>query len=260
MSGFKDCKLEDYIAYGVRRNEYLPIIESYELDFFRCIEFKDDFYEKTISELHKGNLRCNTIDNRYSNLFPGQKLSYWADTPKTARAEIKKHGAGNNILTFWAYDDGSSFIPTIYPSEKITIIDGISAGFDKILKKVGNHEPLTDCEKDFIDAIGHEKPDCLAYRSEAYEDGICYLFFESGFKKLSIKKASLRLGSRKSKNTNAIICADTCDYTPYIENYGYCFSSIAKVRFDEEYLKSDEYKLRNQVEKHSLERIRRIMK
>jgi hypothetical protein len=74
-------------------------------------------------------------DNRYSNLFPGQKLSYWADCPQTARTEIKKWGSSNNILTFWAYDDGSSFIPTIYPAENIRIIDGVHFGFDKILKK-----------------------------------------------------------------------------------------------------------------------------
>ena len=105
----------------IQKHNDLPILESYEFDFYRCIEFNDTYYGKTVSELHGGNLRVSRRDNRYSNLFPGQKLSYWADSPQTARAEIKKWGSGNNILTFWAYDDGSSFIPTIYLAENIRI-------------------------------------------------------------------------------------------------------------------------------------------
>lgn len=65
---------------------------------------------KTVSELHRGNLRVSRKDNRYSNIFPGQKLSYWADSPQTARAEVKKWEAGNDLLTFWAYDDGSRLV------------------------------------------------------------------------------------------------------------------------------------------------------
>ena len=98
-------------------------------------------------------MRVSRKDNRYSNIFPGQKLSYWADSPKTARAEVKKWGAGNNLLTFWAYDDGSSFIPTIYPAEYLRIIDGINFGFDIILKKIGKHEELTCNEKEFMDSV-----------------------------------------------------------------------------------------------------------
>ena len=125
-----------YWGMDIWKHQELPIIESHDFNFFRCLEFNDGYYGKTVSELHSGNLRLSRKDNRYSNLFPGQKLSYWADSPQTARAEIKKWGSGNNILTFWAYDDGSSFIPTIYPAENIRIIDGVHFGFDKILKKV----------------------------------------------------------------------------------------------------------------------------
>ena len=172
-----------YWGMDIWKHKELPIIESHDFNFFRCLEFKGTYYGKTVSELHCGNLRVSRKDNRYSNLFPGQKLSYWADSSQTARAEIKKWKAGNNILTFWAYDDGSSFIPTIYPVENIRIIDGIHFGFDKILKKVGNHEELTNHEKEFINRIEREKPDCLAYHSEARAGGICFLFFEQGFKK-----------------------------------------------------------------------------
>ncbi len=47
-------------------------------------------YEKTVSKLHTGTFRLNRIDNRYLNLFQGQKLSYWADSPKISKTEIKR--------------------------------------------------------------------------------------------------------------------------------------------------------------------------
>lgn len=242
------------------KHRELPIIETQEFDFFRCLEFQDEYYGKTISELHKGNLRVSRKDNRYSNLFPGQKLSYWADSPKTAKAEVRRWGAKNNILTFWAYDDGSSFIPTVYPAENLRIIDGIHFGFDEILHKIGNHEELNCKEKEFIDRIGQERPDCLAYRSEARKDGICFLFFEQGFKKLSLKKVLLRLGDKKGKNTAKVACAISSDYDPILEGYGYYFSPIAKVKYDGKYIESDEYILRKQVEEYSYEKIRGRMK
>lgn len=241
------------------KHQDLPIIESHDFDFFRCLEFQESFYGKTVSELHRGNLRVSRRDNRYSNLFPGQKLSYWADSPQTARAEVKKWGARNNILTFWAYDDGSSFIPTIYPAENLRIIDGIHFGFNKILEKVGNYEKLTYDEKEFVDRIGYEKPDCLAYRSEAKKGGICFLFFEQGFKKLSLREVSLRLGDYKGKNTANVTCAITCDYSPILEGYGCYFSPIARVKYNDEYIENDEYILRKQVEDYSHEKIRGMM-
>ena len=139
-----------YFGMDIWKHQELPIIESRDFNFFRCLEFQDIYYGKTVSELHRGNLRVSRKDNRYSNIFPGQKLSYWADSPQTARAEVKKWGAGNNLLTFWAYDDGSSFIPTVYPADYLRIIDGINFGFDIILKKIANHEELTCNEKEFI--------------------------------------------------------------------------------------------------------------
>jgi len=85
--------------YGrpIYKHKDLPVYITDEFDFFRCVEFNNEFYGKTASTLFNGNLRECT--GRYSKLFPNQKLSYWADSPITARAE-KKHGAGNNILTF----------------------------------------------------------------------------------------------------------------------------------------------------------------
>ena len=246
---------------NILKHKELPILESKEFNFYRCIEFQDIYYGKTVSELHKGNLRVSKRrDNRYSNLFPGQKLSYWADSPQTARAEIKRWESSNNILTFGAYDDGSSFIPTIYPAENLRIIDGIHFEFDKILKKVGNHEELTRSEKEFIDKIGREKPDCLAYYSEAKAGGICFLFFEKGFKKLSLREVRLRLGDKKGKNTARVICASGSDYTPALARYGCYFSPIAKVKYDDSYTESDEYILRKQVEDYSHEKIARRMR
>ncbi len=249
-----------YWGMDIWKHQELPIIESHDFNFFRCLEFENIYYGKTVSELHSGNLRVSRKDNRYSNLFPGQKLSYWADSPQTARAEIKKWGSGNNILTFWAYDDGSSFIPTIYPAENIRIIDGVHFGFDKILKKVGNHEKLTSSEKEFIDKIGREKPDCLAYYSEAKVGGICFLFFEQGFKKLSLREVALRLGDYKGKNTAKVTCAVTSDFTPVLEGYGHYFSSIARVKYNDKYIENDEYILRKQVEEYSHEKIRERMR
>ena len=244
-----------YWGMDIWKHQELPIIESHDFNFFRCLEFEKNYYGKSVSELHNGNLRVSRKDNRYSNLFPGQKLSYWADSPQTAKAEIKKWGSGNNILTFWAYDDGSSFIPTIYPAENIRIVDGIHFGFDKILKKVGNHEKLTKNEKEIIDRIGYEKPDCLAYHSEARKGGVCFLFFEQGFKKLSLREVKLRLGDCKGKNTANVTCAITSDFSPVLEGYGYYFSPIAKVKYDKKYIMSDEYILRKQVEEYSNEKI-----
>ena len=249
-----------YWGMDIWKHKELPIIESHDFNFFRCLEFKDTYYGKTVSELHCGNLRVSRKDNGYSNLFPGQKLSYWADSSQTARAEIKKWKAGNNILTFWAYDDGSSFIPTSYPVENIRIVDGIHFGFDKILKKVGNHEELTNHEKEFINRIEHEKPDCLAYHSEARAGGICFLFFEQGFKKLSLREVALRLGDYKGKNTTKVICAVTSDFRPVLKGYGHYFSPIAKINYDDTYIMSDEYLLRKQGEDYSYKQIMGMMR
>lgn len=107
-----------------------------------------NFMKKTASTLFNGNLRECT--GRYSKLFPNQKLSYWADSPITARAEIKKHGAGNNILTFWAYDDGTSTFPTLQNQEPLVIIDGRKCGVQDLLDKADNGMQLTKAEQDYM--------------------------------------------------------------------------------------------------------------
>ena len=228
-------------------HESLPMIRTGEFDFFRCVEFNNGMYGKTISELHAGNLRLSRTDNRYSNLFIGQKLSYWADSPETAEAEIKHWGAKNNFITFWAYDDGSSIYPTVYPRKELEIIDGTEIGFNHILKKIERHAQLTPNEQDLVDWIAEEEPDCLLYESEACKGGINYLFFEHGFKKLSLKRVSLNLNDLKGKNNNEIECAVGCDYLPILEAYGNIFLPTAEVGRNDCYLYSDEYLLRQQV-------------
>lgn len=236
-----------YYGPAIWKYEELPLLQTSEFNFFRCVEFNESFYGKTISELHQGNLRLSRVDNRYSNLFPGQKLSYWADSPRTARAEVKKWGATNNLLTFWAYDDASSFIPTIYPRNDLRVIDGIHFGFETILKKLELKIQLSSDERAFIDRIAQEEPDCLAYRSEACKTGTCFLFFEHGFRKLSLREVSLRLGDHPGKNKAFIPCASSSDFTPGLKSYGYYFLPKAKKRYNKEYEASDEYILRKQV-------------
>lgn len=108
MSGFYS---NHYLSIPIYKHDSLPIVETGEFDFYRCVPFQDSFYGKTVSELHTGNLRMS--NGRYSKLFPGEKVSYWASDSKTARAEVKKHGANNNLLTFFAYDDATASFPTL---------------------------------------------------------------------------------------------------------------------------------------------------
>lgn len=248
-----------YGGVDIWQHKELPLLESHDYDFYRCIEFKESYYGKTISVLHQGNLRLSRDNNRFSNIFPGQKLSYWADSPKTARAEIKKWGSCNNILTFHSYDDGSSSIPTVYPAGYIRIIDGIHCNlqFGKILEKVEKHEPLTNEEERFLERVALEQPDCLAYKSQARAGGVCFLFFEGGFKKLALREVRLRMGERRKKNTAKVVCSITSDFMPVLKSYGYYFSPIAKIKYDESYERSDEYKLRKEVEEYSHRKLRR---
>ena len=230
------------------------MIMTGEFDFFRCIEFNPDMYGKTVSQIHAGNLRVSRTDNRYSNLFPGQKLSYWADSPETSRAEIKRWGAGNNIITFWAYDDGSSIVPTVYPRKELQIIDGTQLEFNKILKKLEKNLEPTKGERELIDEIAYNEPDCLAYESEARKGSMNFLFFEHGFKKLSLKEVSLNLDDEKENNHSKIICADDRYYIPKLISYGEMFLPDAQTGKDADYNKTDEYKLRSQVFLDSVQR------
>ncbi len=236
-------------SYGMKtlRHTRLPIIITEEFDFFRCVVFNDKFYGRTVSELHSGNLRTNSSNNRYSALFPNKKLSYWADSPQTARAEVKYHCQSNNLLTFWAYDDATSTFPTLPIDEPLIIIDGLQFGFFEILDKFEKGYQLTKNELYLIEDILWENPDCLAYESERNSGGVNYLFFEKGFNKLAIREVSLRLGDYKGKYTNSIYCAGTCDYAPYLEGYGGYFEPKARTLIDYNYIKSKEYRIRSSI-------------
>ena len=184
--------------------------------------------------------------NRYSNFFIGQKLSYWSDSPDTVNAEMNKWKQKKDHIIFWAYDDASSTFPTVYPRQKLRIIDGRELGLHSILSKLENHESLRKSEIELIDKIAVHEPDCLAYKSVVHSQGVNYLFFEHGFRKLALREVRLKLGERKG-NKNKIVCAGTCDYAPYLERYGDTFLPIARIGHDPDYVKSDEYKLRQQV-------------
>lgn len=239
-------KNQDY-GITVLKHRELPIYKTYEFNFYRCLTFDEKFYGKTVSELHKGNLRPNTPDNRYSKLFPDKKISYWADSPITARAETKYHNHSNNLLTFWAYDDLASTFPTIENEEPLIIIDGREQNFGLILENVEKEEQLTDKEQDIIKSISEQNPDCLVYESLRNKGGLNYLFFEKGFGKLALREVCLRLGDKSGKNTNRIVCAVTSDYSPCIESYGMYFESLVQVKECSEYKKQEEYLKRLEV-------------
>ena len=226
----------------IYKHNKLPIIMTDEFDFLRCVEVNDSFYNKNMYELHEGNLRYPYHRSRYSSLFPNQKLSYWADSIETSRKEIKRHGASNNIITFWAYDDATSTFPILGNDEPLIIIDGRDIGFHKILQKSENNIKLTQDEQKIINEIIECNPDCLAYYSVANPGAVNYIFFEKGFRKLSIREVRLRLGSLKGKNKNRIVIADTCDYDPFPKYYGEYFLPLARIGFDKKYLETDDYK------------------
>lgn len=242
----------------IYKHKELPVYITDEFNFFRCVEFKDEFYGKTASCLFNGNLR--TCTGRYSKLFPNQRISYWADSPATARAEIKKHGAGNNILTFWAYDDGTSTFPALPDQDPLVIIDGRKCGAQDILDKADNNVLLTNAEQEYIASLLAQKPDCLVFDSHARRSGENYIFFEKGFRKLSLRQLRLQFGRENGGSHNQIVCADTCDYSPCIESYGQYFMPKAKVVMDHTYLASNEYVLRKAVLEESHRKIREAMK
>lgn len=232
-------------AYGrpIHKFKGLPVYTTDEFDFYRCVEFKSDFYGKTASELFQDNLRISS--GRYSALFPNIKVSYWADSPKTARAEIKKkHGAGNNILTFWAYDDRTSTFPTLPDQGPLVIIDGRKCGVQDLIDKVDSQIPLTEEEQRLIKEILSTNPDCMAYDSHACDGGENFIFFEKGFTKLALRQIRLRFGRKDGGYHNKIVCADSSDYTPFVESYGECFWPKARISKNSDYYDSEEYKMR----------------
>lgn len=237
----------------IYKHKDLPIYTTEEFDFFRCVEFKESMYGRTVSALHSGNLRDNDGGNRHSGLFPTEKTSYWSDEGRVARAEVKRHGAKNNLLTFWAYDDSTSTIPTINPISRMHIISGNDLGFKNILEKSESNVPLSSNDEEILDRIIEEHADGLAYSSQIDPWAINYLFFERGFNKLSLRQVRLRLGDRDAINKNRIICADNSDYIPYPEAYGRYFKKYARIYTDIEYQKSDEYTRRTSVLDESYE-------
>lgn len=247
----KEFKAQDY-GRLIHKHRELPIYVTDEFNFYRCVEFNDAFYGKTVSELHAGNLRYS--QGRYAALFPGQKLSYWANNVETAKAEIRRHGAQNDILTFWAYDDATSTFPTIEPQEPLIIVDGRKCGIQPLIDKIDEGKSASQKEMELLQAILGYHPDCLVYDSHAIQGGENYIFFEKGFKKLALRQVRLYLGSKKGRK-NAIYCADGTDYTPFVEEYGKYFAPIAKVKMDTSYLQTDEYKQRETVLEESHRRI-----
>ena len=171
----------------------------------------------------------------------------------TARAEIKKHGAGNNILTFWAYDDATSTFPILPEQSPLIIVDGRKCGAQELIDKADNDVPLSVEEKRYMAELLAQEPDCLVYDSHARKNGENYIFFEKGFRKLALRQLRLRFDRKHGGSNNAIICADTCDYIPFIKSYGRYFSPIAKVKMDEHYLQSEEYLQREQIYNESVE-------
>lgn len=245
-------------SYGrpIYKHEQLSVYITDEFNFFRCVEFKADFYGKTASTLFNGNLRICSETNRYAKLFPNQKLSYWADSPDTARAEIKKHGAGSNILTFWAYDDGASTFPILQNEELLTIIDGRKTGVQELIDKADKKIKLSNSEQNYINDLMAQEPDCLTYDSHAKNGGENFIFFEKGFKKLALRQLQLRFSKNNGGNVNRIVCADTSDYIPFIESYGMCFQPKVRVKMDKSYLLSDEYLQRKEVYEKFCQKVR----
>lgn len=244
MNWYREFKGQDYGRPTYKHSE-LPLYITDEFSFFRCIPFEPSFYGKTASELFNGNLR--TCIGRYAKLFPCKRLSYWADHPATARAEIKKHGAGKDVLTFWAYDDASSAFPIFPKREKLMIVDGRKCGIQELIDKLDNDEDITEIDCARLNTIMSYDPDCLVYDSHARKGGENYLFFEKGFMKLALRELKLRFGKENGGNSAEIACAGTCDYTPYLERYGEYFLPKARVKMDENYLHSDEYKKREKA-------------
>lgn len=232
----------------VKQHGTLPVYTTDEFNVYRCVQFTDSLYGKTVSELHEGNLRRNTNqDNRYSSFLNKYKLSYWADSPYAAREEVKKGGATNNLLTFWGYDDGASSFPTIDPRNPITLVDGLEIGFHELLLKIENQSPLSADDENLIAAIEEQSPDCLIYKSATTLGARNFMFFEKEFKKIALREVRLRLGDRRVANSGLIICAGTSDYSARLEEYGKYFERFARVKMDKKYLNSEEFKMRKKI-------------
>lgn len=240
--GFKKVFKNQCINEETLKHIKYPIYRTKEFDFFRCVEFKEEFYGALVTDLFKGNLRES--QGRYSMLFPNHRISYWADSPMTARAEVKKHGAGCNLLTFQAYDDASSYKPCLGGHEMLCIVDARRTGIQSLIEKIDNGQLLTTEEKRIMEDILNEPIDAIAYESKAYFGGENFIFLEKGFKKLALREIRLRFGRRNGGNSKIIRCAFSSDYVPILESYGMYFLPKCRVGKDLNYLDSIEYKER----------------
>lgn len=127
--------------------------------------------------------------------------------------------------------------------------------------EVFNHSiDLSESELEIMDRIRSESPDGLVYSSHVDPNHRNYLFFESGFRKLSLKQVSLTVRKDGHVNRNRVTCATSSDYTPSIEAYGHYIEPIAKLKFDERYLKSEEYISRKTNYEHNVSRYLKEMK
>lgn len=241
-------------AYGgyVRYHGNLPLIDTDEFIFYRFVDFNESLYGKTVSELHAGNLRLPVSNSRYARLFPNHRLSYWSGNYNTARRETLKHGGTKNRLIFVAYDDASSTFPT-GRYESLSIIDGRDSGIGKIIRKFEKTQEFSNDDALLLQEIMAEKPDAIAYNS-IIDEGENFIFFESGFDKLSLREVDLYLGERKSRNRAKIVCAWGSDYSPSCDAYGYSFESVACTKMNNDYLESVEYKRRFAGFKNSLKK------
>lgn len=239
-------------AYGgyAHRSERLHLIDADEFIFYRFVNFDERMYGKTVSELHAGNLRTPSSDSRYAKLFPNHRLSYWSGSYQTARKETLKHGGTKDRLVFKAYDDASSTFPT-GPYKPLKIIDGRDMGIGEIIREFEKTQELSDADALLMQKIMAEQPDALAYNS-VIDRGENFIFFESGFDKLSLREVDLYLGGRKRAD---VVCACGSDYSPSCEAYGYSFERIARTKMYEDYLKTVEYKRRLAGFKNSLTRM-----
>ena len=247
-------RAQSMLGISTWKHDSYPVYETKEFTFFRCLSFKQEFYGRTISELHAGNLRESA--GRYSNLFPGQRISYWASDRDTAKQEVASHEECRDYILFQAYDDASSFIPSLPNQTPLRVADGRETHLALVLEKVQRGERLSDEEIGFLLELSKLDLDCVAYVSHVNRTGENFLFFERGFRKLALREVLLVLGSRKSRNTKRVRCATTSDYLPNLESYGMKFEPIARAMMDDSYLESGEYRQRKAIDSLSMSRIR----
>ena len=246
MNKRENNKIYPNVAYGqyiYKFDQYIPLIQLKEFDFYRIVKFDEKFYGKNISSIHKGNLRKSIKDNRYSLLFKNKKkVSYWSSDMETAKKEFKFHNKYvKDIIIFQSYDDCSSTIPILGITEQLKIVDWRLNNFNDILFKCENNIKLNSNEMKIIRNIEKYDPDCIAFKSKRNPKGINFMFFENGFKKLALRNVELKINYN---NKNIVTCAFWSDYKPCLENYGMCFYPIAKIKKDDNYIKLKEYKLR----------------